>query len=205
MSTQDPNPPPDAGQPPSREPVRHLDSPVVKAGLYFLGLLVLAYFIVPLFLSPMVGTPVSRTRSDLRTLVAGIESYFTEHLAYPLWTTSAAEAAVGRDPSPIDLLRFPTFRAFADGGHSTITTSLDHMIKNGLDELAPAELTPYRYVSLGSRWIVWSAGPNRRYEIDLDATRRILSVPHPADELIHLTYDPSNGNKSAGDVWRVKP
>lgn len=52
-------------------------------------------------------------------------------------------------------------------------------------------------------WILFSPGPDRRYEInpekDYDPSKQ-----SPQPELILKTYDPTNGITSAGDLWRVK-
>jgi hypothetical protein len=52
----------------------------------------------------------------------------------------------------------------------------------------------------GRGWILWSPGPDGRYDIDAarDYDPRVPISP----SLLEKTYDPTNGAVSAGDVWR---
>lgn len=61
----------------------------------------------------------------------------------------------------------------------------------------------YAYHTDGHGWILFSPGPDRRYDI-VPARDYDGSIPQPSPRLLLLSYDPTNGTASAGDVWRVR-
>ena len=72
------------------------------------------------------------------------------------------------------------------------------------DPFAHATGLPFAYHAVGNEgWIVWSAGPDGRYEID-PATDYDPAERVPKASLTGKTYDPSNGSESRGDIWRTK-
>lgn len=66
--------------------------------------------------------------------------------------------------------------------------------------------SPIKYYTASGGWILWSAGPDKRYDItDRIAGRIYESNPdNPIPALLPMTYDATNGSESAGDIWRVK-
>lgn len=59
---------------------------------------------------------------------------------------------------------------------------------------------PYAYYSAGDSWILYSAGPDKDY--DIDPVNDGDDVFDPASLLLIMkTYDPTNGTVSDGDVW----
>ena len=52
-------------------------------------------------------------------------------------------------------------------------------------------------------WIIWSPGPDGIYDIDpfADYDPRLTELPL---SLLNKTYDPTNGTRSRGDVYRLK-
>lgn len=73
------------------------------------------------------------------------------------------------------------------------------------DEAAPIPGLPYAYFTDRSGWIIFSAGPNQKYEIT-DPGKVYSGAASEAGQveaLIPYTYDPSNGTYSPGDVWSI--
>jgi type II secretory pathway pseudopilin PulG len=79
---------------------------------------------------------------------------------------------------------------------------------------APAEKTSFCYYSTpDNKWIVWSAGPDGQYDVTTEDLTRVFAAgaPDPHQALTTgtgvsgraFTFDPTNGTKSTGDVWKV--
>ena len=62
---------------------------------------------------------------------------------------------------------------------------------------------PYAYYTGGYGWILISAGRDGDYDIvpERDYDGR---VKQPSERILLLSYDPTNGLESDGDLWRVK-
>ena len=61
---------------------------------------------------------------------------------------------------------------------------------------------PYLYMTDGStRWIIYHSGPDRKRDI-LDSRSFLdVSAEEAITRLLPITYDPTNGGESSGDVW----
>ncbi len=123
----------------------------------------------------------------------------------------------------------PTFLPLGPDVPMTLTTPIAYLTKMPTDPFAEEVQPGYRYYNSGkasvsavlrengnlknavvtvggeprpSGWIMWSAGPDRKYDIDYfqyDAANSTESER----KLIPHTYDPSNGTVSPGDIWRI--
>ena len=62
---------------------------------------------------------------------------------------------------------------------------------------------PFEYYPHGKGWIMISPGPDCKFDID-PAKCYDGNIPQPSELLIRMSYDPTNGTVSPGDVWRVK-
>jgi len=61
---------------------------------------------------------------------------------------------------------------------------------------------PYTYDCTDTGWIITSPGPDGIYSIVPGEILR--GVPGTTEtRLLHLTYDPTNGTVSPGDIWRM--
>lgn len=69
-----------------------------------------------------------------------------------------------------------------------------------LDPVAHRE-TPFRYATEGAHWIIVGAGPNRKWDFDVRDWKPGMAMGAAA--LSNLTYDPTNGVRSGGDVFRL--
>lgn len=91
-----------------------------------------------------------------------------------------------------------------------MTTPIAYLEKYDSDPFSPVKNAPFCYWNNGikslSGFIVWSPGPDQIYDITIENVAKIYT-PHnvvPTEKLINLTYDPSNGMKSRGDVYSFK-
>ncbi len=147
---------------------------------------------------------VSRVQSDMRSLSLAIESYRIDHSVYPAWATGEHGVHAGLS-ADLPEYAIPTFaiRTPAAPRLYTLTTPIQYMTGWLPDPFSVRKRGTYGYWHSedGSWWILFSPGPNLKYEIvpweDCDP------LNHPAPALINKTYDPTNGTISAGDIWRM--
>lgn len=204
---------------------------------YFAAVLVVlsAIFIgFPVFLERFTtchsNSPVSRAKSNMRSLATAIESYYVDHNAYPAMrplkelcvdhpeelVKAGGDALTAIEPggahgvgltTPVAYITpgIPMDARFRNENHWSENVPARWMKYAFLGwEWRKAEFWPYAYHTDGKLgWIVWSTGPDNVYDITdpklvYDPTAGIS----PA--LVSLTYDPTNGAGSRGDVYRIK-
>lgn len=156
---------------------------------------ILAAIAVPNFLEAQTRSKVSRAASEMRTLAAALESYWVEHSKYPMDTRYIAPDSSGNDFTfwmhPIWSLSTPV---------AYITSfPKDPFWKGGPDLY-------YQFGSVPCGWIVASCGPDGD-SLERGDIKERFHYPQPTFDLMFLaavTYDPSNGTVSEGDVVRVR-
>lgn len=122
-----------------------------------------------------VRSPYSRAQADIRTLVTGLEVYWIDHDTYPN----------------------ETWR---------LTTPIAYLARLPLDGCSKDRTKPFIYYTDGESYIVASRGPDRVFQIDPErdfhfAENRDGHAPALNDKC----FDPSNGSKSAGDIFLIGP
>lgn len=158
---------------------------------------------------------VSRVKADMRSLATGLESYYTDHKAYPSWSIeNSTNANLTFDSSRKRHSRQPTFLHLTNPTSKfiSLTTPVPYVSSYSYDPyLSPP--TVFSYYSTfdaeepaGNGWIMWSPGPDATFDLSIDTIADIYDPKQsvPSSKLIELTYDPTNGTKSRGDVWRAK-
>lgn len=173
---------------------------------------ILAAIAVPNFLEAQTRSKVSRASADMRSISIAIESYGIDTNAYPASSSDPSQNFYGKfiAQSP-ELAKVPTFRPGGSPGMMSLTTPIQYMTRMVGDPYAPAEGATYAFYSTpggdlqSSGWILWSPGPDARYDLNALNIREAYDPRSPASEmLINLTYDPTNGTMSPGDIWRSK-
>jgi hypothetical protein len=201
------------------------------AGIFFIGALILAFGLIYILIDPVshlkvsliillsiVGMSpsylwesssrsiISRTRADLRSLSTALEAYHVDNSEYPAWTTDPEKKVSwdSSDPSP-------TFRRYTGKDIHTLTTPqayLTSMFDDAYRYLKEGERT-FAYWSLPHHYIIFSAGPDCRFDLTINILEDIFTLETRTDkhalkqELNDYTYDPTNGEISRGDVWRI--
>lgn len=145
------------------------------------------------------GDPV---KTDQRALATALETYFVDHEAYP-------------PMAPLrDYARKPEELRKAGGWH-TMTASPGTATVAGLtspvaymrdlfpDPYSPGKRLPFAYYTDGPGWILYSPGPDEDYDIR-PAQEYDGRITQPSARLLLNAYDPMNGIRSGGDVFRVK-
>ena len=85
-----------------------------------------------------------------------------------------------------------------------LTTPVSYLTSLFTDPFTPQGGWPFAYYRNESGWLLYSPGPDWDYDI---RQPEVVYDPHqqvPSAALIALTYDPSNGTRSSGDIWRNK-
>lgn len=148
---------------------------------------------------------VSPVRSDHRSLATAIETYFIDNNSYPAHTNDP-DLAIGKLPAGYEVY---TFRAAHTGNLQTLTTPIAYITEYWNDYFYPDPDVNYMYYTIGEGWILWCAGPDGDYDLEVSAYDP--DIPQPSLHLLTgggkrgaYSYDPTNGTISNGDVWRVK-
>lgn len=142
---------------------------------------------------------VGRVKTDMRSMATALESYFLDHGALPPAIPASSARAAG-----------------AGGVAPGLTTPVAYLVSLPPDVLASEKGESLRYHAEGDEYLLFSAGPDRSYDIrDPGLAIRGVEVGPEAGpggieseldaarvRLIPLTYDPTNGATSGGDVWR---
>lgn len=167
----------------------------------------LAAIAVPNFLEAKGRSSVARSMADMRSMAVAIESYYVDCSAYPAYSANVENNFfadyVGDAP---ELGNVPTFRLKNPPNLYILTSPISYMTSYIPDPFAPAKGATYGYYSTATGWIIWSPGPDKKYDINSSNVNRIYQPEGqlPSPELIELTYDPTNGSVSPGDVYRYK-
>jgi len=144
----------------------------------------------------------SAIASDLRSMQSALEAYRSDHGAYPI---GRPLESFGVDPSQVRSLGGGGLMGIEPGSHDVagITTPVSYADRVYEDRFHPARDVPAFYFQAGEMWLLGGICFDGRYNIPAD-----FSLEGEREEiearLIPLTYDPTNGARSAGDVWRLK-
>lgn len=143
-----------------------------------------------------------RVRSDLRMLAVALESYRAEHGGYPPSTFDRSlTAMVGIPPTNVDQ-DVPFMVGPAGAPYMLLTTPVPYLDSTVREHFPPDRTnTGYAYFSDGQGYMIFSPGPDHRYNVrnpkgfvsDVDLMRKLAL----------LQYDASNGTFSAGDIIRT--
>lgn len=148
----------------------------------------------------------ARVQNDMRAIAVAIESYFADNGVYPAW-------AVGKNGINFEIgpehpaYRVPTFMVKSQQADiHTLTTPVSYMSTYVLDPFMPSRrgVSTYGYWVGGKHnegWILYSPGPDLKYDI-IPWEDYAPGVRN--ERLINKTYDPTNGNHSAGDIYKIK-
>lgn len=168
-----------------------------KLELIILVIVIAAFAILPtrnIHYSP-VRANVARARSDMRSLATAIESYHIDYGVYPAWKATQERNVDGPQSAAPYVLTTPT----------AYISSLHHDPFN--------YKYTYSYYSThdpdnpnSDSWILWSPGPDRKFDITLNHVITLYNPNSttPSLALVPYTYDPTNGTESGGDIWRVR-
>ena len=174
---------------------------------------ILAAIAVPNFLEAQVRSKVSRVKSDQRTIATALESYFVDNNKYPgdsdneLFRPGQREIGLLRLTSPVAYLTTLARDPFASQQDTTGTDRTaspffemgcgsDNYVKEGMAQDVHA-------------WVLISLGTDVAPKAQADDTSGNDEFPGQTGgrggvQLVtFLTYDPTNGTISDGDIYRA--
>ena len=139
---------------------------------------------------------VFRTQTDMRSLATAIESYQIDKHAYPAWSTG---------PTSINNTSQPTFRS-PGHGLMTLTTPVAYISSYPPDAFGEAKKIFSYYNDDKEGWILWSPGPDGKYDITGENVARLYQydpkTKQVRPEIWGYAYDATNGTVSTGDIFR---
>jgi type II secretory pathway pseudopilin PulG len=142
---------------------------------------------------------MAELRKQMRFTLTALETYRIDTNHYPAYTTDP-QWSHGAGSIPADV---PTFRRGGiDSGKFTVmslTTPVSYLSKISPDPFSPTS-APLAYVSFPKAWLLWSAGPDGKYDMDWKEFNPDVASQSP-DFFAAYSYDASNGVVSAGDIW----
>ncbi len=150
---------------------------------------------IPNFLEAQTRSQVARVRADMRTLATALEAYHIDYNTYP--PSPSFEVIAQEKPGSI-----ATQKAL-----SALTTPIAYITSIPLDPFNPVEGSIFGYyaptlerdpelIKEAPPWTLWSMGP--------DSVSSIMSQEDlKSPRILKLTYDPTNGMKSSGDIVRI--
>ena len=154
----------------------------------------------------------ARVKVDMRMLATAIEAFGVDWHLRPNSTRDVkltVDAALAQK-NPNSNWKLPTFQLVGEAGGQTaaLTTPVAYITQILPDPFGIPPGRSYLYTTYSrapgeevGHWLVWSAGPDGRY--DIDGMEFNPSNPNDLSKLILRTYDPTNGTSSAGDIWRL--
>ncbi len=137
---------------------------------------------------------VSRVRSDMRSLATAIESYKIDQSAYP-----PKRALSIRDSNATSTNEQITIYSTVD----RLTTPVAYINSISNDSFSPNESDPFGYIKAENAWLLYSRGPDKVFDLNLIDGSEVWAEKSISDKVIINTYDPTNGYRSTGDIWKV--
>lgn len=188
---------------------------------------ILAAIAVPNFLEAQVRSKVSRAKADQRSYATGIETYYVDLNQYPVWARNGrTEAGLSFNaaayPGGVNMNQIDSFAVKVPGTTdvNTLTTPIAYVTSYFPDPFMDTRGATFGYYCDSNGWVVWSAGPDTDQASGTDLgsasgdnwveTGYDSRVSQPSLTMLTganvqaVTYDPTNGTVSPGDVWRVK-
>ncbi|MFH0794244.1 MAG: hypothetical protein V2A74_09470 [bacterium] len=182
-------------------------SPLFIVFFVLLGVLVIGYIGVRNWIEEQRRPRVNRVKADQRSLATGLESYFVDNGEYPAHTFDTMKGA-NAFAGPVFPSNFSTFLLRTPENQVlSLTTPTAYVYSYFPDPHSTVRGATFGYYRAGETdyagWILYSAGPDRDYDFEPKYYDPRVSQPSPT-LIAGPTYDPTNGLKSDGDVWRVK-
>jgi hypothetical protein len=169
------------------------------------------FILMPNFLEAPTRKKVWQEQYQMRDLAQAIDAYHLEHHEFPPWS---ADPEISAKPGSPGIPSFIRDRGGEPREKTTVPViGLGYVIVDSMyyyrDPSGNWHQEPpgYMVIKNGSSagWIIFSAGPNMEYDLTKDSIDHVWqpSDNRPSDGLINLTYDPTNGTTSRGDLWRT--
>jgi hypothetical protein len=154
----------------------------------------------------MIPKQVANVRASLKALAKGVDIYHLDYNEYPAYTVTLDQSIYSSDATKYaaEHGQIPQFRMRHNAILMTLTTPITYIPGYGPDPfLKDIPNAAFAYWTNPEGWILWSPGPDGKYDIRDPQKVSSAGKPQPSDLLL-FTYDPTNGTISGGDIWEVK-
>lgn len=164
---------------------------------------VYAMIYLPSYLFAQIMGKVAETRENFNSSAIALEKYYGDYKIFP----PAASPSI-----------FSSSPEFSFGIIPSVLTTPVPFLEEFLEDIFGKKNEMIRYGTDGKFWILISNGPDEKPDlflndmenlkyggVDLNQGYGTTSFLSDIVELQPFTYDPTNGGKSTGDVWRVGP
>ena len=170
---------------------------------------ILAAIAVPNFLEAQIRSKVSRAKSDMRSVATALESYRTDHNAYPWVEPMPGYQIPHTITTPVAYLSSIPTDSFGFSSNEDMykafgtTEDYYYATKAYFDFHGwPWMVFPGGSEGSPAMWVLQSKGPDRAWaRAESDGGSGILELDRPYD----YEYDPTNGTVSAGNIVRSGP
>lgn len=170
-----------------------------------LGIFWILVFSCPIYFNFRFKFKVSRVNKHQRILETAIEAYYSDHSSYPEWVFKGESITSKYEytkPFPL-----PTFRTWEkpeeQNSFHTLTKPAPYIKKYFKDPFVSEPKATYVYYADEKGWIIISPGPDKIHDID-PLKDYDSQIPQPSPLLLEKCYDPTNGDITPGDIFRVK-
>lgn len=191
---------------------------------------ILAAIAVPNFLEAQVRAKASRAKSDLRTMITGLESYAVDHNQYPIPRITPDADPANNVTTPHSCTQFMpggfstvTFTPFGGGGARTgtfsgLTSPISYLTSVLPDPFVQNRFRSRIYEDLGYQNIrFWNENSLAATNPGENNTARLGNTfpnlygayivrslgPDRGYNPATIPYDPTNGTVSPGDIYRT--
>lgn len=164
--------------------------------------------VYPSFLDSQLRSKVIKTMEDMRTTFVALEMVRIDE-GECLAHASGAEGVNARFGKGSPAFAVPTLAThkMVSGKKVpySLTTPIQFIQRLLPDPFAPDEGTMFGYFRSEDKQnaIIFSAGPDRDYDMDPAKDLTSFGFKYPIIPLVNKTYDSTNGTLSNGDLWRV--
>lgn len=190
---------------PGSQKLRAVDGRIVAIGVFLLALVaaVFTWFEVPKFVVPFYKQRPRQSSELFDHLESGLRQYYGDHGALPPEHDLMFYRRRNKNAVRAEAFGMTSFMVGA------LTTPVTYWnIRAGGDPFAmPDQFTPPAYFLFefdeGPIAVLSSSGPNLRYEIRPETLESVEGVEDLKRRLDVHAYDPTNGARSGGDLYRL--
>lgn len=159
---------------------------------------VLALIAVPNFRESSGPSENSRVRTHHRTIATSLIAYQADHGTFPPMAPMIDHVSRRDDLRETNALRMtiidPRFPVPDGFEHADLR-----------DRFSPRRCMPYGYHTDGETFLLISIGHDGVYQITDPSAIYQGATNHPPEEILQLSYDPTNGTRSVGDIILIHP
>ena len=155
---------------------------------------ILAAIAVPNFLEAQTRSKVARAQADMRSVATALEAFRLDHNNYPVSVPFAVDLVPLT--TPVAYITSTPNDPFVPSSRPPHRGFSYDLVRYQFDDAHTLLISGAATSAIDSDWLLVSVGPDRAQEMDY----YIQDVPNFS--FFALSYDPTNGTTSNGDIFR---